>query len=304
MTSDSTSLFSLARNKLQSVVGGNVKDSASLHRWVLLKNSIIRSNPSPVPPCVATKPEDPSVNRQDKDDEDHEDIEHDSFLFPDPGAHLSVKHSDLASCEDQWLDSVLEDLGDEDEDDVEVDHLMVSYPAREDDEPLSPLYSPMSSSDDLVEHSNFYYASDIAIPYPIPYPPLHPPLIPSWLDLEESNPDPNLESSPPLYHDPLPYFDTDDLEDLPVPDAIEDTSDDESDAPSTPYTNSTSSLSSPEVSSIPLASEHIRYHSNPHVYIDTNDSYYYPFEVDPLPFPDVSRPDRARAFHPPLFQEC
>ncbi|KAI0797799.1 hypothetical protein C8Q75DRAFT_887250 [Abortiporus biennis] len=292
-------LFSLARNKLQSVVGGNVKDSSSLHRWVLLKNSIVRSHPSPAASeHAATKAADETVYRPNED-EVHEEVEHDAFMFPDPD-FLASKDCESGSCEDQWLDSVLEDLGD-DEDDLVYS---VSVPSHEDDEPLSPLYSPMSSSDDLVEHSNFYYSSDISIPYPIPYPPLHPPLIPSWFEVESST-DSFLGSSPPLYHDPLPYFETDDLEDCPVPDAIEDTSDDESDAPSTPCTNSASSLSSIDPASIPLPRERTRLHSQPHVYIDSNDSYFYPFELDPLPFPDDERADSARAFRrAPLCQEC
>lgn len=299
MASDSISLFSIARNKLQSVVGGNVKDGASLHRWVLLKNSIVRSHPPPASVTVADKVEDASVHRPDEEHE-HNQAELDAFMFPDPDAlHQGIG---AGSSEDQWLDSVLEDLGDDDDEDgVEIDtNSTISVPpALEDDEPLSPLYSPMSSSDDLADQSSFYYASDIAIPsYPVPYPPLHPPLMPHWLELESSN-DNVIQSSPPLYHDPLPYFDTDELEDLPVPDAIEDTSDDESDSPSTPFTNSTSSLSPTDTTR-----ERTRVRSHPQVYIDSEDSYFYPFELDPLPFPDNTVSDPPRAFRRPHYPEC
>ncbi len=296
MASDSISLFSIARNKLHSVVGGNVKDGASLHRWVLLKNSIIRSHPPPAAVSVVDKVDDVNVHRPDEEPE-HVQVELDAFMFPDPGA----VHRDIGAgnSEDQWLDSVLEDLCDDDEDGVETDtnSTISVLPALEDDEPLSPLYSPMSSSDDLADHSSFYYASDIAIPYPIPYPPLHPPLMPDWLELESSSNDVT-QSSPPLYHDPLPYFDTDELEDLPVPDAIEDTSDDESDAPSTPCTRSTSSLSPTD-----SPRERTRARSHPQVYVSSEDPYYYPFELDPLPFPDNTVSDSPRAFHR-QYHEC
>ncbi|CAL1704165.1 unnamed protein product [Somion occarium] len=286
MTSESSSLFSLARNKLHSVVGGNVKDSASLHRWVLLKNVIIRSHIADAPASSSDNVGADPVYRHEEE-EHHDEAEQDSFMFPDPDDLLADEDSDVGSREDQWLDSLLETLGD-DEEDLD-DSLTLSNPRNhEEDEPLSPLYSPMSSSDDLVGQSSFYYPPEIAIPYPVPYPPLHPPLVPSWLALERSNDDPSLTPSPPLYHDPLPYFHQDDIEDLSVPDAIEDTSDDESDAPCTPSTTSTSSLSPPNAS-LPLPHERTRPH--PHVYIGTDDSYFYPFERDPLPFSDTEHPD-------------
>lgn len=295
MASESISLFSIARNKLQSVVGGNVKDGASLHRWVLLKNSIIRSHCPPTAVAVADKVDEVNVHRPDEEP-GHDQVELDAFMFPDPDA----LHQDTGAgnSEDQWLDSLLENLGD-DEDGEETNSIISVAPAFEDDEPLSPLSSPMSSSDDLAYQTSFYYASDsIAIPYPIPYPPLHPPLMPDdWLELDSSA---NvLPPSPPLYHDPLPYFDADELEDLPVPDAIEDTSDDESDAPSTPFSNSTSSLSPTD-----SPRDRTRTRSHPQVYIDSEDSYFYPFELDPLPFPDNTVSHPPRAFHRPHYHEC
>ncbi|KAH8107197.1 hypothetical protein BXZ70DRAFT_916753 [Cristinia sonorae] len=294
MPSDSISLFSLARNKLQSVVGGNVKDSDSLHRWVLLKNSIIRTAPSSVTHGAQSKAETEHTHKPLEGMTDAED----AFMFPDPDTLLgSSADSELDSREDLWLDSVLENLGDDDDDDAEMvldDSLSTSLPPREDDEPLSPLYSPLSSSDDLVDQSRFYYPPNF-VPYPVPYPPLHPPLLPSWF---EPDADPILSPSPPLYHDPLPYFDTDDLEDLPVPDAIEDTSDDESDAPSTPATTSTSSLSSP------LAHERTRLLTEPRIYITKDDAFFTPFELDPLPFPSSECPDGVRAYRRPICPEC
>ncbi|KAJ2955111.1 hypothetical protein NUW54_g14766 [Trametes sanguinea] len=83
-------------------------------------------------------------------------------------------------------------LGDDDEDaDVMVSSSSVSVlPVDDDDEPLTPLCSPMSSSDDLVSSTSlFYQPPPIAIPYPVPYPPLHPPLVPSWFQLDAHDDD-------------------------------------------------------------------------------------------------------------------
>ncbi|KAJ3492165.1 hypothetical protein NLI96_g240 [Meripilus lineatus] len=298
MAPEPNSLFSIACRKLNSVVGGNVKDGASLHRWVLLKNSL-RSPVLSAPVSVADEVVEDNVYRTEEEPEHHP-LEHDNFMFPDPDAFH--QETGAGNSESQWLDSVLQGLGDDDDDEGETDsHSTISVlPALEDDEPLSPIYSPMSSSDDLADQSSLYYASDIAIPYPIPYPPLHPPLMPSWFELEQS-PDVVTQTSPPLYHDPLPYFNSDELEDLPVPDAIDDTSDDESDAPSTPFTNSTSSLSNTDPVISPR--ERTQPRSHPQVYIASEDSYSYPFELDPLPFSDNTVSHSSRAFHR-HYHEC
>ena len=310
MSSDASSLSSLAHNKLQLAVGGHGhhKD-ASLHRWVLLKNVILRSHTAaPQPSSSSDAVGTDSVNRPE---ERRDEVEQDSFMFPSPDSLLladAEDEDDPYMEESQWLDALLEDLGSsDDEEDLDDDLSLPHTPNHEEDEPLSPLYSPLSSSDNLVEHSNYYYPPQIAIPYPIPYPPLHPPLIPSWLDLDHSNEDDSiLAPSPPLYHDPLPYSSQDDdIEDLPVPDAIEDTSDDESDAPSTPATTSTSSLT--PSTSLSSPHERTRLRSHPHVYIGTDDSYFYPFELDPLPFSENGRHVHNPS-HPPfqcrLFMEC
>ncbi|KAI0078190.1 hypothetical protein K474DRAFT_968824 [Panus rudis PR-1116 ss-1] len=285
----SESLLNSACSKLLSVVDKHVDRSTSLHRWVLLKNSILRSH------TLLPAPDKDEAEPVYRHEDSHEEVEQDSFMFPDP----SARGRDAGSGEDQWLDAILEDLGDDEDVDVE-DSLIISHPPalQEDDEPLSPMYSPMSSSDDLADNSSFYYPPEIAIPYPVPYPPLHPSLVPDWLELDSSPEDSSLTPSPPLYHDPLPYFHSDDIDDLSVPDAIEDTSDDESDSPSTPSLVSTTSLSPPES----FSRERTRLRQ-PHVYIDTDDSYFYPFEIDPLPFPNSEHNDDARPFTP-IFQEC
>lgn len=268
MSSESNSLFSLARNKLQSVVSGHVKDSCSLHRWVLLKNSIIRSHDS-APDAVAVQGEADTESTHSHLEEVFDEEDNDAFMFPDPHAQDE---------ENQWLDSLLENL--EDDDDYEPPSAL---PATDDDEPLSPLYSPMSSSDDLVDQTAFYS-------YPIPYPPLHPPLIPDWCELEASTDSmDSLPVTPALYDNPLPYYDVDDLEESSVPDAIDDLSDDDSDSPLTPSSGSAASISPPSSISLPMSRERTRLPlSHPQVYVEMDEPSYYAFELDPLPFPHES----------------
>lgn len=291
MSTEPQSLFSLARNKLQSVVGGGVKDSSSLHRWVLLKNSIIRSHvQTPATSQALDEAEADSVYRQD---EEIYEVEHDAFMFPDP--HSTCDDSSAAgNDENQWLDSVLEGLGDDEDDYLQADALPF---ADEEIEPLSPMYSPMSSSDDLVEQPSYY-------DYPLIYPPFRPPVSPTWSSLAHSS-DSILPPTPALYDNPLPYLDVDELDDSPVPDAIEDTSDDESDAPSTPSAVSTPSLSPPGPT-IPMPRERTRLLTHPHVYVERDDSYFYPFELDldPLPLPDDTLAPSLRAYRDAYSSEC
>ncbi|KAH9946283.1 uncharacterized protein BXZ73DRAFT_73074 [Epithele typhae] len=282
----------MARSKLHSAVAGGVKDSCSLHRWVLLKNFIVNTHPAEPAPSQPDA-DVHHVNRTD-DDAARDAVEEDAFMFPDPHT-LAARSPSSGDCEKQWLDSLLEDLGDDD-DDADVGVSTSVIPVDDDDEPLSPLCSPMSSSDDLlVAHAGmFYQPPPIAVPYPVPYPPLHPPLMPSWLQFED-----------PHELDALPYYDANYVDELPVPDAIEDTSDDESDALSTPYSQSMSSLSPVDPASVPLPPERRRLRGDPHVYVGPEDPYFYPFELDPpLPFPDDDGFETAHGFRPPIYQEC
>jgi len=283
----SDSLYSLARSKLH--LSTSSKDSCSLHRWVLIKNSIVNSQSSTPPPALPDTHHD-SVDEDDDDDADEvlDSVEVvDSFMFPDAGKLVSESSTDEAKAsEAQWLDSLLETLGDDDDDDFSVDseHHLSALPADDDEFPLySSMVSPISSPGDLPNHSSYYPTSSISVQYPVPYPPYHPPLIHAY------HFDTTLVSSFSAPHeDPLPYYDLDDLEDLPVPDAIEDTSDDESDAPTTPSLGrSSSSLTLVNPASVPLPAERssgLR-HSDPRVYIDADDPYFC-FEIDPLPFSD------------------
>ncbi|KAF8061557.1 hypothetical protein FPV67DRAFT_1631050 [Lyophyllum atratum] len=285
--SDTTTLFTMARSKLHVSVGG--RDTCSLHRWVLLKNSIVSS------PSTSSSLPMIEINTVEEDADDTEEL--DSFMFPDAGKFVSGPSADVNASESDWLDSLLETLGDDDEYEFAAESdPNISIPGDEDDDQLllSPMGSPMSSSDDLPNHSNCYPQSitvSYSYPYPVPYPPFHPPLIyPYEFD---SAFDPSLSFIPAApYDDPLPYYDLSDVENLSVPDTIEDTSDDDSDAPLTPSLGlSSNSLSPMDAASIPLPTERSRLrHTIPHVHVDSDDPYFYPFEIDPLPFPDDRQP--------------
>jgi len=218
-----------------------------------------------------------------------------AFMFPDAG-HFVSSHSaessfyddEARSSEAQWLDSLLETLGeDEDEDDgfrVDTPRPLLSssssslpLPVDDDDyQPYSALVSPMSSSDDLSAHSNVYYSSSIDVSYP--------PLVHHAYRHHHHHHLHPFDSSISLapYQVPLPYHDED------LPDAIEDTSDDDSDAPTTPSLGRSSSSLSLDPASIPPTAASERNsrlgQSTPRVYVDSNDSYFYAFK-SLLPFP-------------------
>ena len=253
MSTTSFSLSSLARSKLSLSVGA--KDTSSLHRWVLLKNSIIHAFPitssnSPAPP----PPQDPTQYASTSTAE-YPDEEEDAFVFPADGVFVDDCEDDADTSEEaQWLDSLLETLGDEDDDDFSS--------VTDDSQLLSPLPSPMSSSDDLSIPAHYL---------PLIYPPYHPPLVhPSYqFPLCSAEDD-----------DPLPYQGQtpDDLEvdDMSMPEAIEDTSDDESDGPETPLGQSSLLYLPARRQRLPPV--------GPLVYVGTDDSQFYPFDLDPLPF--------------------
>ncbi|KAJ7632460.1 hypothetical protein FB45DRAFT_1026630 [Roridomyces roridus] len=251
----SSELFSLTHSKLNLSV--DCKDSFSLHRWVLLKNSIIQTTPVPSSSSAAAAA---AVDEDDADDDE------DSFMFPDAGQLVEGPSAKGNASEAAWFDALLETLEDDDDDFVTDSDVHVSVEPVDDDDDFhpSPPISPMSSSDDLTLQ---YY------PHLVPYPPFSPLISPYHLT-------PPLASSHTLYADPLPYLY--DLDIPPVPDAIEDTSDDESEAPPTPG-QSLSSLSL-DPASIPLPTENSRLrYANPHVYIDSDDDNEY-FTLS-IPFP-------------------
>ncbi|KAF9246485.1 hypothetical protein BU15DRAFT_40266 [Melanogaster broomeanus] len=297
MAAESSNLFTMARNKLHAAVG--CKDNCNLHRWVLLKNLMFRSSPVPTPPATNGPSGLISVfSEHDVDEEgDGEDSDSDSFMFPDASKLLTRGGTDMNASEAEWLDSLLETLCEGEMDEFGSNDVRVSVVAVEDDEdmPLSPPTSPMSSSDDLP-NQHAYYSPPIAVPYPVPYPPFHPPLVRPY-ELG-----PIIESpliSPPAY-DALPYYDIDEFDYLPVPEAIDDTSDDDSDVASTPSLGRSSDIFFTDPTSVPLPGEGRRRSSQPHVYIRTTGSFLDRYELDPLPFPDE---DNFQSYNP-VYQEC
>ena len=209
-------LSSLTKSKLSL-------NSLSLHRWVLLKNSIQHQH----------HPTEPTPD--DDDDYDEEPVakaaavvvaaaaaatvaaqaeaeaQAAAFMFPDAGHFLGADDAQMR--EAQWLDELLESLGEEededDDDDESSDDERPSLNAVEDDVDYTPLVSPMSSLDDLSSSTHHHHHHSPHYNY-------------SFQD------------------DALPYYDAEEEEEdytmASVPDAIDDTSDDEtcSDAPTTP----------------------------------------------------------------------
>jgi hypothetical protein len=306
VSSSSSSLSSLARSKLLSASCSGSKDSSSLHRWVLLKNSIVHS-----PPATADKEECNGTCIYAPEGEHEEEVEDglDSFMFPDVDALLGSDKR--GTSEDEWLDSLLENLNEPEESDADID-VQVSVlnvdDEEDDDTEFTPFASPSSSSDDLLLSQAYHRPPSISMPYPIPYPPMHHP--PMSFDYFDADVDASI--SPP-YADALPFTYArgvdDEVEDLPVPDAIEDTSDDESDAPLTPWGRSASSLPALSLPLVDPASVSLPVESAAgnrrqplvSVFVDMDDNFFNPFELDPLPFADEPRTfDRER----PLYQEC
>lgn len=291
MSAEYPNLFTMARNKLHAAIGG--KDNCNLHRWVLLKNSVFRSQFPPTPSALNGPSTTMCVFSEDVADDEEDGAESDSFMFPDASKLIPRGGSDVTASEAEWLDSLLESLcdGEEDEFCAESDvRVSVVAVEEDDDASLSPLTSPMSSSDDLVNQQA--HCPPTAIPYPVPYPLFHPPLVRPY-ELVPTVESPLISSTPT--YDALSRYDIDELDDLSVPEAIEDTSDDESDAPSTPSLGRCSDL----FFGTSLSGERRQQRSQPDVYIRMTGSVYDRFELDPLPFPDEGN---LNSYH--VYQEC
>ncbi|KAI0043544.1 hypothetical protein FA95DRAFT_1498417 [Auriscalpium vulgare] len=276
----------VTRSKLHLAHGS--KDSCSLHRWVLLKNSIIHALPSASCAPAAANANANLVYSPEEEEEEEEvccDDEHDSFMFPDAG---KLANSAGDSMEEQWFDSLLETL-EVDEEDAAVHASLLHADDDDDYAPFTPATSPMSSSDDLVS-TPVYNDPPISMPYPVVYPAYHPPLL--------LPPLPALDSSFPPISVALPYYDAD---------AVSDGSDDELDELATP-TLTRSSVSSSAESEHPL-SDSILSHSrrglrrrgSPEVY---GSPYVYAFELDPLPFPELSHNAAHPMFNSLYDSEC
>ena len=280
MSSDPLSLTHMARNKMHTSSGS--KDNYSLHRWVLLKNSL-SSSPASINAAPTTLSEINSTDNYSHRDDAIEARSEDgnSFLFPDAGNLVSTSQS--RGSEAQWLDTLLKALVDDEDDDDFSDPYLISSatPAEEDDDDdgsLSPLNSPMASSDDLHNQASFYAPDLTAVPYHFPYPQYQPSLLRSYQDVS------SLSSLPAPYEDHLPYHDLDFVPDYAMPDTIlEDTSDDESDTPSTPsFGRSSASLTLSESRSAQTMARNTPRHAKNQLY--PHEGGIFLFEADPLPF--------------------
>lgn len=256
-----------------------------MHRWVLLKNSILSSS-NLSDAAVSEYPEVNSNSNEEPDEEEEVAEEEigsvvvDAFMFPDAGNFVSTP--DAHDSEAQWLDSLLETLAEDEDDDYPSDseiHTSTLPVDEDDDQLLSPSLSPLASSEDL--HQSRFYSSSFSVPYSTNFSPFDSPLARGYDVPALKTPVP---SFPTASEDPLPYHDLDDIEDSSVPDAIEDVSDDESDTLSTPsFGRSITSLFLDSSASPTSPIERSRLS-----YIHKHSPYSSPFESDPLPFPDES----------------
>lgn len=332
--SASASFSSLARSKLHVAVGTGSRDNCNLHRWVLLKNSITQSSPSTsttAPPTaiitsVVVSPSSSALASASTSlpapqyEEEEDGYDQDAFLFPETLDVDDASQTPRSFSEAEWLDSLLESLGNDDDDDddsaVGVDVYRVLDEEEDDYTGIDFAFTPLSSSDDLMQSASF-------APYPPTiYPPYHPPILRSFPDEDEDR------FWYRQYRDPLPYLSYENGDDLdgastvpPVPDAVPDDSDDDSDAPSSPYvdtptssyiipgpshittTNAGVNVIDPALIPLPL-DEHDRARPSQQGYFDIADAYFYPFELDP-PRADA-RPQSHSHHHlyNPYHQDC
>lgn len=281
MSTETSLLHSITRSKLYESVSS--KDQCSLHRWVLLKNSILST--STLSDTQVSEYPETSLNSNEEPDEEEELAEEEissvainSFMFPDAGNFVSDQ--DAHNSEAEWLDSLLETLAEDEDDDFPSDsdvHTSALPVDEDDDQLLSPSVSPLASSEDLPQ-SRFF--SSLLVPYSDNFSPFHNSSSRNYeVSAPLKNPTPSFSS---VIEDPLPYHDPDDIEDSSVPDAIEDVSDDESDTLSTPsFGRSINSLffdtSAKPSSPIDRHSLSFKHSPNPA-----------PYHLDPLPFADES----------------
>ncbi|KAL0580243.1 hypothetical protein V5O48_001748 [Marasmius crinis-equi] len=270
MVAEPSSISSPARCKLHSPVGG--KGKCSLHRWVLLKNCMLHPLPLTTPSLTQSEPNLPHPIGGEVEEDEVVTEDNDSFMFPDAE---NLVEADAG--EAQWLDSLLETLGDDDDSDFGGSSLQTD---EDEDHPLSPFISPMSSSDDLISsaYDETPISSPYTYPYPVPYPPFHPPLVHSYDDDSLDSLDFSFLVSPHDNPFPFPHRDEDDVADMPVPDSIEDTSDDESDTPSTPSIGqSSSSLDFKDPATVALRDDGLSFgRTIPGIFINPSDSCLYP----------------------------
>ncbi|EJD02682.1 uncharacterized protein FOMMEDRAFT_156012 [Fomitiporia mediterranea MF3/22] len=327
MSSITLDLVALAHYKLRLANTGGMKDNLSLRRLVLLRNSITahdRQSDLTVQNAASQADAAETSSEVDIDLEDEVDsnLDCDKFMFPDPGddggAHSDLTTQNAASradaadsssevdtafedevnsrldsvkytfpdpeddvgtpemSEEQWLDSLLENLGDEDSEDE--DDARIS-PVRTDDTTAKQLnIHPRADIESLRTSLSDELAmpDPITVPHPEPYPPL----------------------TYPFEHDSHDCCSASDMEDSEgsVPDAIEDTSDNESESIATPFSRSRVSLSLVDPASITLPQDQ----NEAHIYDSSN--VFYPHGEDPFTHSDAH--SSSAPIHSPYHQGC
>lgn len=235
-----------------------LRDTINLHRFVLLKNSITQAeSPSPSPSS--------SQSSFIVAEHDHDEV----LVFPEASA-LAASYdgqdgsSSTPDSEEKWLESVLEDLDDDFDGEVEVE----VHPVEEDDD------FPDTASDDLFEPWSHSYDS-LSVDPPLSISQDHFVSSPSAV---LSPPFPQSPSLQLLFDSPDSPFNQLFVEprypeadfDLPISEASSDSdSDDDDDGPLTPYGGSQPSLdeqTAPE----------------PEVYVEQDSYFLYPSELDPI----------------------
>lgn len=303
MSNFASNLASLARSKLHSALSSGARDNGSLHRWVLLKNSIVRNfsnNSNTSATQIDASDDDFAEEDYTVNSDEYEDLS--SFLFPDPGEAASDGVEDINVSEAQWLDSVLEDLGEDDDEGVNNSIDKVPIVQCTNNNQLSPniVCTYFKANSDII-------APRAIIHYPVPYPPIHPPLVQQY-DLDSSTDSGSSSSSPtddssfpPSPVDSIPFRGARGFYLSSMPDVIEDFSDDETEAPTTPFSRSRSSLHSVDPTYVPIPNNRARVQSGPRVYSEADDTFFHPFKLDPLPY--ANNFDHSQ-FHNPYHQNC
>jgi hypothetical protein len=316
MSSIANNFAFLARSKLRSACSSGSRDNLSLHRWVLLKNSITVHPEHPqFEPSQSDGSSSEGVNTQcgypdgdvevefEEEEVGIDSIDEDvfSFRFPDPGDSVAATDEASAS-EEQWLDSLLETLVDDDDSsDIELDlhgSPPTPTPSPSSSCPPSPvLSSPEQSSSSLP----------ISVPNAVPYPTCRPPFTGRPFDIDSRDffayhfspvSCPPSPSSSYLHH----YDILDDSDTLSVPDAIEDasSSDDETDSLSTPFSRSRSSLNLVDPALVPLPHDG----PEPQIYSASRDGFRpIPYDgSDQLPYYDYN--SASTPVYSPYHQSC
>lgn len=262
MPSISSWLSDISRRKLRTAASGHdgLRDTINLHRFVLLKNSITLAE-SPTSSSSSLSPQSSLLAQND----DRAEV----LAIPNPMSgtpshrHRPVTSPSLDS-EEKWLESVLEDLDDDFDCNVEVevhqvadDDLEFLDSASQDSfESWAPPYDAFHVNHPLPVPSDNFLSS----PSPVLSPQFQPPTSLQFL----FNPSTSHFNQPYVE----PRYPEADL-DLPLSDTNSDSESDDDDGLLTPYSGSQPSLREETT-------------TEPEVYVEHDCYFLYPSELDPI----------------------